>query len=828
MSNYPKRLLFFWYPNSFIIFLRVFRNLLILIDEDLALSLMWRLLFTPLFHDTSIVGRVLSFIFRLLRIILGILASFLATIVVLLFALVWFAAPIAIFISFNFFPVVLFGVALFIYRVINEPYKKIWQVKDFKDVYLATKLKKKDLAWEKLQTQDEVYDLMTNLEINTQKLMSIRGEFKEEILEKAAELAKVSEARFLTPAYFWLALLESIPNIDNQLLKLGLSIEDFEEALKFLEDKRKKWRRVFIWDEDFDVKHLKGVNRGWLGAPTPNLDLISEDLTRKAARFSFDDFNGRTDTLSEVITILSQDKDRNVLLVGEPGSGKSTLVCYLAKMIIAGNAPETLATKRLIEIDLTKLLANSNQGDLAGKIEAAFAEVEGSEIIIFFDEIQNFSEHYFLILPYLESNNFQFIATTEESNFAKVLEKNPTFARIFHKVSLRTATKDETIQILKDKAISLLRSKMIFVTYLALKEIVELSNKLIHDRVLPDSALSILEECEVVAENLPAGRHGKQVTRAVVKSVFERRVHVPVGDLGSSQKDVLLSLEKTIHEKLIDQEEAVKVVASTLRRGATSLREENRPIGSFLFVGPTGVGKTELSKILSSVYFKNSQAFSRFDMSEYQTEGAVDRLLGTIDNPGSLTEIVKNKPYLLLLLDEFEKASPKILTLFLQILEDGRLTDGSGKLIDFTNTIIIATSNVAALTIAQGLEKGVNLTQIETQVKGELLKIFKPELINRFDNVVIFKPLSQKDLEKIVNLKLNELAAQMKKQGYLVEFDPQVIKELSKKGFDSVFGARPLRRLIQDTLEANLSKMILEDKLQKGEVFKADTSLLNS
>ena len=229
------------------------------------------------------------------------------------------------------------------------------------------------------------------------------------------------------------------------------------------------------------------------------------------------------------------------------------------------------------------------------------------------------------------------------------------------------------------------------------------------------------------------------------------------------------------------------------------------------------MGKTELAKTLVDVYFQGKGNFARFDMSEYQSSESVNRLIGGSGEEGILTETVRQHPYSLILLDEFEKADPKILTLFLQVLDDGRLTSGSGKTVDFTNTIVIATSNAASLTIAHGLEAGKRMDQLKKEVGDELLAIFKPELINRFDEVVLFKPLTPQDLQKIVNLKLTELQNQLKEQGYLVEFDGGVAQKLAERGFDPVLGARPLRRLIQDTLEARLSVMILEGKLHKGE-----------
>jgi ATP-dependent Clp protease ATP-binding subunit ClpA len=244
-------------------------------------------------------------------------------------------------------------------------------------------------------------------------------------------------------------------------------------------------------------------------------------------------------------------------------------------------------------------------------------------------------------------------------------------------------------------------------------------------------------------------------------------------------------------------------------------------------VGPTGVGKTELAKTLAEIYFKNKDAFVRFDMSEYQSVESINRLIGTSENPGELTEAVKNRPYCLILLDEFEKAEPKILNLFLQVLDDGRLTDASGKTTDFTNSIIIATSNAGSLIIANNLKEGKKLEDFADEVQSELLKTFKPELVNRFDSTVIFKTLSPEDLKKIVVIKLKGLQAMLKKEGYLVEFKDEVIEKLAEIGFDAMLGARPLRRVIQDTLEAKLSRMILEGSLPKGEVIWVEERFLD-
>lgn len=837
----PIRLVSFWYPQALIFFARTWHNLMFFLEEDLAVGLMLRLLFVPLFHDSSIVGHLVSFLFRLIRISIGILAFIAVTILIALLAIVWFLTPVMLLVipilnlpvELYFLDVllVLFGLALFVNYLLHMPLKKVWQIKSGKDIWSGTKLKKNDINWDFLIKTPEVIALLGDLEITPSHFGQLKIEVTDEYLNQVLSLAKkIPNARFITPEYFWLTAFLNVLGIENELLKVDLKPSDFEGALAFIELKRNKWRKVFIWDSDFSVRHLKGVNRGWLSAPTPYLDRVSTDLTKEASNKGFPEFIGRENIFTQVVSVLSQDKDRNVLLVGSPGSGRSALVNALAAKIISGDAPPALATKRLVSLDITKLLSlGSTEGDLALAIKQVFEEISFvQDIIVYVDELQNLGvgdagnnfNLYSLMLSYLESDRFQFLASTDSASYAKIIEKNGSFARIFNRIDLSPATPEESIEIIENKAIDVARYQKIMTTFIAIQEIVHYSTKYIHNRVLPDSALSIFTQAEVSAVD-------KKITSQVIKSVVSQEVNIPVMEVENNQSETLLNLEKIIHERMIDQEEAVSVVANTLRRGAASLREENRPIGSFLFVGPTGVGKTELAKTLADVYFKNSGAFVRFDMSEYQTTDSIGRLIGTENTPGELTEIIKNKPYCLLLLDEFEKASPQILNLFLQVLDDGRLTSSSGETVDFTNTIIIATSNASSLTIAQDIKAGKSFSEVEKQVREELLKVFKPELVNRFDDIVVFKPLSSSDLQQIVTKKLESLQKMLKDQGYLIDFDTDVTRMLSEKGFDPVLGARPLRRLIQDTIEARLSVLILEKKLPKGESFTVTKEILN-
>lgn len=831
----PISLLKFWYPESLVVFFRTWKNALFYLEEDLAVGLMFKLLFVPLFHDSTLLGRMLSFGFRSFRIALGLFAFTFTTLIFLTVCLFWLAIPVLAFILEGdlgwILRICLFsGTVLFVHHLISHPQKQVWQVKNSQEIFSSSFLSKRDINLQKLLSSYEVKNLLLYLETTPDKFYKLQSKtLKEEIAEKAWHLGRKVGARYLYPQHFFVAYLSLVPQIEDHLLKLGLTLTDFVDVIDFFQRREQHWRLVYLWDEDFKVKHLRGVNRGWVGIPTPTLDSVSLDITKMAASKPLPDFVGREEQVKRVVDILSQEKGKNVLLLGEPGSGREALVKYLAKLIISGDAPRALATKRLVGIETTKLLAGiTNQGDLAQRIKDVFEEVKSSgNIVLYIEEIQDLGigevggryNLYSLILPFLESSDFQFIAITEEANLSRVLEKNKSFASLFTKVELPPASLGETIDILKNRSIEYERYRHIKISLLALKKIAQLTKAYIHDLVLPDAALRVLEESLVENE---AG----WVKSSVVEKVVQDRSAVPIVEASSKLKKNLLNLEGVIAQQVIDQEVAVKVVAQTLRRSAAHLRDMNRPIGSFLFVGPTGVGKTELAKILNKVYFSGKGNFLRLDMSEYQTTEAIDKLIGQQGEEGYLTEAIYQHPYSLILLDELEKAEEKVLNLFLQVFDDGRLTSGSGKTVDFTNTIIIATSNAASLLIARGLGVGKSVEDLKGQVYEELLKIFHPELVNRFDEVVIFKTLSPTALQSIIKLKLASLGEKLKDQGYKVEFAPELIGELAKKGFDPVMGARPLRRLIQDTLEAKLSELILQEKLPKGEKFLADQKLL--
>jgi ATP-dependent Clp protease ATP-binding subunit ClpB len=382
---------------------------------------------------------------------------------------------------------------------------------------------------------------------------------------------------------------------------------------------------------------------------------------------------------------------------------------------------------------------------------------------------------------------------------------------------------DQAILILESKVGYLEARNNIFFSYNAVEAAVELSAKFIHDKYLPSKAIEILEKTAV---RTAAEHKGKQYIcdRNDIALTINQMTEIPVQDVEEKEGEKLLNLENEIHKYMIGQDEAVDMVANSLRRARTEMREGKRPIASFLFLGPTGVGKTELAKTISRVYFNKKDLMIRLDMSEYQEEDSIKKMIGDADGThGYLTEAVRQKPYCLVLLDEFEKAHPKIFNLFLQVMDDGRLTDGQGNTIDFTSTIVIATSNAGSSFIQDEIRKGTPIEQIkDSLVNEQLTAIMRPELINRFDGVIVFKPLEEQDIVAIAKLLLGDLGKMLKKKGIELEMTEEGVKKLAHLGYDPKFGARPLRRLIQDKIEDEIAKKILGNELERR-----DTVIIN-
>jgi ATP-dependent Clp protease ATP-binding subunit ClpC len=381
---------------------------------------------------------------------------------------------------------------------------------------------------------------------------------------------------------------------------------------------------------------------------------------------------------------------------------------------------------------------------------------------------------------------------------------------------------DQAIQILESKVGFFEGKYNVYIDYNAVEQAVDLSARYINDRYLPDKAISIMQLTAVKVSKKTAGQDF--CSKEDIAEVISEQTGIPVSKVSASETEKLLSLEDSIHKRMIGQEEAVVAISGSLRRARAELRESKRPIASFLFLGPTGVGKTELAKTVAEVYFGDENCMIRLDMSEYQLPDSVKKMIGDADGTlGYLTEAVRKKPFTLVLLDEVEKAHPDILNLFLQMMDDGRLTDGQGRTINFTNSIIVATSNAGALYIEDAVQNNVDMNIIKQElVDNQLNKIMRPELINRFDGIIVFRPLSFENVVAITKLMLKKIAKNLEAKGIELLASEAGTRILAQQGYDPKFGARPLRRLLQDKVENEIANLVLANAIKRRDAVVID------
>jgi len=591
-----------------------------------------------------------------------------------------------------------------------------------------------------------------------------------------------------------------------------------------------------------------GIGQDWAYGFTPHLDKYTQDLTQPKPYSHH--LIGREKEVDQIEQVLSRAAENNVLLVGEPGVGKETIILGFAKKVKEGTVFPPLQRKRVLELNLTALLAelkdaHQAQDRLAQILkEASFA---GNIILVIFDFDQYIASTGQRInltsafLPYLSSREIQIIAVTTPELFQKYIFKNEEILKLFEKIEVSAPTKEEALVISEEVLPQFEKRTGVIVSFKALSAIIERSAELITHIPFPEKAIDLLDEITIFAQ-----RKGiKAVLPSHVDQFLTQKTKVPLGEISQTEKAKLADLEAMIHQKVIDQEQAVSGLAKALRRARLGLSEKARPIGSFLFLGPTGVGKTQTAKALAWAWFGDENRMIRIDMSEFQVKEDLARLIGDSQSgePGILANKIRQSPFSVLLLDEIEKAHPKILNLFLQVLDEGYFTDAFGKRVSCQNLIIIATSNAGAEFIREkftspqnnnnNTDKSDRLSVCYETLRKELVdyvlkkKVFSPELINRFDGVVVFKPLTKENLEKIARLLLENLNQRLLKKGLILKITPQLVKKVAELGYAPAFGARPMRRVIQDTIESRLAQMLLEGGVKKGEAIELDPTLLS-
>lgn len=619
------------------------------------------------------------------------------------------------------------------------------------------------------------------------------------------------------------------------LIEKDLKIEDLENTIDWkerIEKEIEKRRQIF----DYENLLKKGsIGREFSAGYTVTLDRYSIDWTEIAKKRGEIEIIGHDQELERIERILSKFRINNVLIVGESGVGKRALVEKLAQKIAFGKSLPSLNYKRVVELKLPSLLTEiTNIEEVEFTLEKIFEEVVlSSNVILVIDEIYNYIgigewrpgtiDISGILARFLHLPTFQIIGITTYEGLHKNIEQNPSILALFEKVEIYPLSKKETLMVMENLIFELEKKYKIFIPHFILNKVYEYCERYIGDIPFPKKAVDTLDEiCAFVARF----KKDRVVTLQDVAKVFSQKTEIPIGRLEKEEKEKLLKLEELIHQRIIDQEEAVKEIASALRRARTEVTIRKGPMGTFLFLGPTGVGKTEVAKVLCKIYFGEESKMIRLDMSEFQNVEDIKRLLGGPREEGLLTTRVREDPFSLVLLDEFEKAHYNILNLFLQILDEGYVRDGQGRIIDFKNTIIIATSNAGYKIILEALEKDIPFDKIKEKLLDYLFKegIFRPELVNRFDEVIIFKSLTKENLLDIAHLLLSDLKENLEKQEIEFVITEELKEKIVELGYNEIFGAREMKRVIQDKVEDPISEAILKEKIKKGDKIKVDAN----
>ena len=612
------------------------------------------------------------------------------------------------------------------------------------------------------------------------------------------------------------------------------------------------------------------------------LEKYSTDLTDLARKGKLDPVIGRDEEVRRIIQVLNRRTKNNPVLIGEPGVGKTAIVEGLAQRIIRGDVPESLKDVKLISLDLGALVAGAKfRGEFEERLKAVLKEVESSngEIVMFIDELhtvvgagstEGSMDAGNLLKPMLARGVLRTIGATTINEYRKYIEKDPALERRFQPVMVNEPSVEDTISILRGLKEKYEVHHGVRILDSAIIEAAKLSDRYITDRFLPDKAIDLIDEAasslRIEIDSMPeeidtmmrqkiqleiellelekklkacqTKEHSnnkllkEEVTATDIDEVVSKWTGIPVTKLVESEMKKLLHMEDILHKRLVGQDEAVDTVSDAIRRARSGLKDPRRPIGTFLFLGPTGVGKTELAKSLAEFMFNDEDALVRIDMSEYMEKHNVARLVGAppgyvgYEEGGQLTEAVRRKPYSVILFDEIEKAHPDVFNIMLQIFDDGRLTDSKGRTVDFKNTLIIMTSNIGSDII---LEDSLNSMLSPEQFKDTKEKVlavlrqrFKPEFLNRIDETIFFKALTLQQLSKIVDIQMDYLRNLLKDQELEFEITEDAKEFLATQGFNPVYGARPLKRVIQQQVENPLSKLILAQTFLKGDKIKID------
>ena len=726
------------------------------------------------------------------------------------------------------------------------------------------------------------------------------------VIEYAIEEARNLNHNYVGTEHLLLGLLREQDGVAAQvLMNLGLKLEEVREEVLNLLGAGVEGEESSPAGPAAPGEKQAGPAKG--KSKTPALDSFGRDLTELARSGELDPVIGRRNEIERVIQILCRRQKNNPVLLGEAGVGKTAIVEGLAQMIISNNVPEILHERRIVVLDLAMMVAGTKyRGQFEERIKAVMNEVRRAKnVILFIDELHTLVgaggaegaiDASNVLKPALSRGEIQCIGATTFDEYRKYIEKDAALARRFQPITVEPPSKDDAVEILKGLRDRYEAHHRVQILDEALKAAVEMSDRYISGRCLPDKAIDVLDEAgarirlrsmtkppnladieeqierlciqkdEAVknaeyeeaarlrdqAEQLRKKKEEMQkqwkerakevdgvVDEEVIAEVVSKMTGVPLTRLEKEEATRLLELENELHKRVVSQDEAIKAISKTIRRARSGLKDPHRPMGSFLFLGPSGVGKTLLSKALAEFMFGDEDALIQIDMSEYMEKHNVSRLIGAppgyvgYEEGGQLTERIRRRPYSVVLLDEVEKAHPDVFNMLLQIMEEGRLTDSFGRHVDFRNVVLIMTSNIGAELIKGGVQpfglsgrgKGASKEEQSYEKMKDLLmkeieRYFRPEFIGRLDDVIVFKPLNRANLEDIVEFELRKVTKRLVEHGLQIEITPEAKEFLIEKGTNADFGARPLRRAIEQNVEDPLSEEILRGNFKGKDLIR--------
>ena len=582
-----------------------------------------------------------------------------------------------------------------------------------------------------------------------------------------------------------------------------------------------------------------------------NLEDFGFDLTKAASEGKLDPVIGRDVEIARVIEILGRRKKNNPMLIGEPGVGKSAIVEGIAQRIAGGSISPVLAKKKLISLDIASVVAGTKyRGDFEKRLKAIIKEASTNpDIILFIDEFhtivgaggaQGSLDAANMLKPALARGELQCIGATTMDEFAKIVEKDGALDRRFQKIVVEPTDIKQSITILNNIKANYEEFHKVTYNDEAIEACARLTDRYVTDKFLPDKAIDAMDEAgSMVRLSLTKDKKtGNVVDAEDIATVVSKMTGIPVNKVAESEGNRIMKMKERLQGRIIGQDDAIDKVVRAIRRNRAGLKDPGRPIGTFLFFGPTGVGKTQLAKCLAEYLFDSEENMVRIDMSEYMEKFTVSRLIGAppgyvgYEEGGQLSERVRRKPYCVVLLDEIEKAHPDIFNILLQVLDDGHLTDSNGRVVNFKNTIVIMTSNVGSRELDEygtGVgfaTAGKNVTQNRQSVLEKAIKkSFPPEFINRVDEQVFFNSLTKEDIEKIIDIELRELRERAEESGYKLTITPSAKKFIAEAGYDPAFGARPLKRAVMRYVEDPVSEFIISDRILQGKNKKGSAEL---